>query len=136
MPDNKILTVSPSVKWIGVLDHDIVSFDVVMETKYGTTYNSYFINAQKKAVVDRFDHLGPKCALGVSKAHSGARRRPHQYLRRGICNEANLLIWELKINLRYASCLLICTCGEPINFFRQDGQTVGLFYTCGLRNAD
>jgi len=52
MTDNKILTVSPSVQWIGVLDHDIVSFDVVMETKYGTTYNSYFINSRKKAVIE------------------------------------------------------------------------------------
>jgi NADH oxidase (H2O-forming) len=52
MPDNKILQVSPSVQWIGVLDHDLVTFDVVMETKHGTTYNSYFINAQKKAVVE------------------------------------------------------------------------------------
>ena len=52
MTDNKILTVSPSVQWIGVLDHDIVSFDVVMETKHGTTYNSYFINAQKKTVIE------------------------------------------------------------------------------------
>ena len=52
MTDNKILTVSPAVQWIGVLDHDIVSFDVVMETKHGTTYNSYFINAQKKAVIE------------------------------------------------------------------------------------
>jgi flavorubredoxin len=50
--DDKILPVSPSVQWIGVLDHDIVTFDVVMETKYGTTYNSYFINAEKKAVIE------------------------------------------------------------------------------------
>ena len=52
MTDNKILTISPSVKWIGVLDRDIVTFDVVMETHHGTTYNSYFINAQKKAVIE------------------------------------------------------------------------------------
>ena len=52
MQDNKTLTVSPSVQWIGVLDHDIVTFDVVMETKHGTTYNSYFINAQKKAIIE------------------------------------------------------------------------------------
>lgn len=52
MKDEKILTVSPSVQWIGVLDKDIVTFDVVMETKYGTTYNSYFINAEKKAIID------------------------------------------------------------------------------------
>jgi flavorubredoxin len=52
MVDNNILKVSDSVSWIGVLDPDIVTFDVVMETKYGTTYNSYFIHAQKKAVVE------------------------------------------------------------------------------------
>ncbi|HRY98429.1 MAG TPA: FprA family A-type flavoprotein [Bacteroidales bacterium] len=47
-----ILEVSPSAKWIGVLDHNIVSFDVVMETRYGTTYNSYFIDGPVKAVVE------------------------------------------------------------------------------------
>ncbi|MEI8202191.1 MAG: FprA family A-type flavoprotein [Bacteroidota bacterium] len=52
MIDNKVLEVSPSVKWIGVLDPDIRTFDIVMETKYGTTYNSYLINADKKAIVE------------------------------------------------------------------------------------
>lgn len=52
MIDNKILQVSEDVAWVGVLDRDIVTFDVVMETKYGTTYNSYFINADRKAVVE------------------------------------------------------------------------------------
>jgi len=52
MTDNKILDVTPDVKWIGILDSDIVTFDIVMETEYGTTYNSYFINAEKKAVVE------------------------------------------------------------------------------------
>lgn len=49
---NKILPVTDDVQWVGVLDHDIVRFDIVMETQYGTTYNSYFINAQKKALVE------------------------------------------------------------------------------------
>ncbi len=52
MKDTKVLDVTPDVKWIGVLDRDIVAFDVVMETLYGTTYNSYFINADKKAIVE------------------------------------------------------------------------------------
>ncbi len=52
MTDNKILDVTPDVKWIGILDSDIVTFDIVMETRYGTTYNSYFINADKKTVVE------------------------------------------------------------------------------------
>ncbi len=52
MIDNKILDVSNDVKWIGVLDRELVTFDVVMHTPYGTTYNSYFINAEKKTIVE------------------------------------------------------------------------------------
>jgi NADH oxidase (H2O-forming) len=52
MIDDKILDITSDVKWIGVLDPDIVTFDVVMETKYGTTYNSYFINATKKTIIE------------------------------------------------------------------------------------
>jgi NADH oxidase (H2O-forming) len=51
-PDKEVLKITDDVHWIGVLDYDIVTFDVVMETVYGTTYNSYFINADKKAVVE------------------------------------------------------------------------------------
>jgi flavorubredoxin len=52
MQDNKVVKVSDDVTWIGVLDPDIVTFDIVMETRYGTSYNSYFINAEKKAVIE------------------------------------------------------------------------------------
>ncbi len=52
MDNTEILQVSEDVSWIGVLDKEIVTFDIVMETKYGTTYNSYFIEAEKKTVVD------------------------------------------------------------------------------------
>ncbi len=50
--DDRVLDVSRDIKWIGVLDYDIVTFDVVMETKYGTTYNSYFVDADDKAIVE------------------------------------------------------------------------------------
>ncbi|NMC99415.1 MAG: FprA family A-type flavoprotein, partial [Bacteroidales bacterium] len=49
---NKIINVTNNVKWIGIQDFDIVTFDIVMETQYGTTYNSYFINAEKKAIIE------------------------------------------------------------------------------------
>jgi len=52
MADNKVLKISDVVSWIGILDKNIVTFDVVMETKEGTTYNSYFIDADKKVVID------------------------------------------------------------------------------------
>ncbi len=50
--NQNIIKVSENVSWIGVLDRNLVSFDIVMETKFGTTYNSYFIDAGKKVVID------------------------------------------------------------------------------------
>ena len=50
--DDRVIDVTSDVKWIGVLDYDIVTFDIVMHTEYGTTYNSYFINAEKKAIIE------------------------------------------------------------------------------------
>ncbi|MGE5420065.1 MAG: FprA family A-type flavoprotein [Chloroflexota bacterium] len=50
--DDRIIDVTNDVKWIGVSDYDITTFDIVMTTEFGTTYNSYFINASKKAIVE------------------------------------------------------------------------------------
>lgn len=50
--DDKIISVTGDVSWIGILDYDIRTFDIVMHTEYGTTYNSYFINAEKKAIIE------------------------------------------------------------------------------------
>ena len=50
--DNKVVPINDSVTWIGILDPGLVTFDVVMETKYGTTYNSYFIDAEKKTIIE------------------------------------------------------------------------------------
>ena len=52
MVDNKIIEVKEGIKWVGVLDPGLVTFDVVMETEYGTTYNSYFIDAEKKTIIE------------------------------------------------------------------------------------
>ena len=52
MTDTTVLPVTGDVSWIGVLDPGLITFDIVMETKYGTTYNSYFINAKKKAIIE------------------------------------------------------------------------------------
>lgn len=50
--DNIVSDITADVKWIGVLDYDIKTFDIVMTTEFGTTYNSFFINAAKKAIVE------------------------------------------------------------------------------------
>ncbi|MEG2336331.1 MAG: FprA family A-type flavoprotein [Bacteroidales bacterium] len=52
MNTTEIKSVTPEVTWVGVWDFDIRTFDVVMETKYGTTYNSYLIKAEKIALVE------------------------------------------------------------------------------------
>jgi len=51
-PDDNVINVTDDVKWIGILDFDIKTFDIVMTTDYGTTYNSYFIDSGKKTLID------------------------------------------------------------------------------------
>ncbi|MDV4150078.1 FprA family A-type flavoprotein [Clostridium sp. AL.422] len=41
-----------NIYWIGVKDPDLKIFDIIMETKKGTTYNSYVIDDEKVAVID------------------------------------------------------------------------------------
>ncbi|MCF0147313.1 MAG: FprA family A-type flavoprotein [Clostridium sp.] len=41
-----------NIYWVGVKDPDLKVFDIIMETKKGTTYNSYVINDEKVAVID------------------------------------------------------------------------------------
>jgi NADH oxidase (H2O-forming) len=50
--DDRIIDITGDVKWIGILDYDIRTFDIVMTTEFGSTYNSYFINAEKKTLVE------------------------------------------------------------------------------------
>lgn len=50
--DDRVINITDNVKWIGVLDYDIMTFDIVMTTEFGTSYNSYFIDAEKKAIVE------------------------------------------------------------------------------------
>jgi flavorubredoxin len=41
-----------NIYWIGVKNPELRVFDIIMETKKGTTYNSYLINDEKVAIVD------------------------------------------------------------------------------------
>jgi flavorubredoxin len=43
----------PGIQWVGVLDTQLRVFDVIMEAKYGTTYNSYLVRGREKvALID------------------------------------------------------------------------------------
>jgi len=41
-----------NIYWIGVNDPNLKVFDIIMETKKGTTYNSYLIDDEKIAIID------------------------------------------------------------------------------------
>lgn len=50
--NDNVIDLADGLKWIGIMDYDIRTFDIVMTTEYGTTYNSYFIEADKKTIVE------------------------------------------------------------------------------------
>lgn len=41
-----------NIYWIGVKNPELKTFDIIMETKKGTTYNSYLIDDEKVAIID------------------------------------------------------------------------------------
>jgi flavorubredoxin len=45
------LEVTKDLYWVGVLDHKLRVFDVVMETEYGTSYNSYILKTSTHTVL-------------------------------------------------------------------------------------
>ena len=47
----QILELKKDLYWCGVQDPDLKVFDVIMETKYGTSYNSYLLKGSEKTVV-------------------------------------------------------------------------------------
>ncbi len=48
----KPFEITKNVHWIGALHPDLRVFDIIMNTKNGTTYNSYLIQDEKTAVID------------------------------------------------------------------------------------
>lgn len=48
----KITEIKDSIYWVGAMDPDLRVFDIVMETRWGTTYNSYVIEDDKTALIE------------------------------------------------------------------------------------
>lgn len=44
--------IKKDIYWTGVIDKDLKIFDIIMETEFGTTYNAYFIDDEKKVLFD------------------------------------------------------------------------------------
>lgn len=47
----KVMEIKDNLHWIGAVDKDLRIFDVVMETKFGTSYNSYLLETSEGAVI-------------------------------------------------------------------------------------
>lgn len=47
----EVVTLKKDIYWLGILDPNLDVFDIIMETKYGTTYNSYLVNTHEGAVL-------------------------------------------------------------------------------------
>lgn len=45
------LKLKDNLYWVGALDKDLRVFDIIMETKFGTTYNSYLLLGSEKKVL-------------------------------------------------------------------------------------
>lgn len=46
------MQIRPGIHWVGVRDPDLEIFDVIIPTEFGTTYNSYLIEADEPALID------------------------------------------------------------------------------------
>jgi len=47
----EVVTLKNDIYWLGILDPKLDVFDIIMETKYGTTYNSYLVNTTDGAIL-------------------------------------------------------------------------------------
>ncbi len=47
----KSLELTKNLTWVGALDPDLRVFDIIMETKFGTTYNSYVLKGSTKTAL-------------------------------------------------------------------------------------
>lgn len=46
------MEIRPGIHWVGVRDPDLTVFDVIIPTQYGSTYNSYLIEADEPALIE------------------------------------------------------------------------------------
>lgn len=47
----EILELKKGIYWTGILDPELKVFDIIMETEFGTTYNSYLIKGSEKTAI-------------------------------------------------------------------------------------
>ncbi|MGH4139806.1 FprA family A-type flavoprotein [Clostridium sp.] len=63
-----------NIYWVGVNDSKLRVFDIIMETKKGTTYNSYLIDDEKVAIIDSVKNGFLEDSLGKIKGVIGEKK--------------------------------------------------------------
>ena len=56
----KSLKLKDDLYWVGVIDKDLKVFDIIMETKYGTTYNAFVLKGSEKTALFETAKVGFK----------------------------------------------------------------------------
>jgi flavorubredoxin len=70
----KTTKLKENIYWVGVNNPELRVFDIIMETKKGTTYNSYLIDDEKVAIIDSVKDGYFEEALGKIKGVIGERK--------------------------------------------------------------
>lgn len=70
----KTTKLKENIYWVGVNDPKLRVFDIIMETKKGTTYNSYLIDDEKVAIIDSVKDGYFEEFLGKIKGIIGERK--------------------------------------------------------------
>ncbi|MBI9010443.1 MAG: FprA family A-type flavoprotein [Tenericutes bacterium] len=65
--------ITDDIYWVGVIDYELKVFDIIMETEFGSTYNSYIIKGSEKTVLidtakatfkeEYFERIKDVCAI-------------------------------------------------------------------------
>ena len=65
--------ITDEIYWVGVIDYKLRVFDIIMETEYGSTYNSYIVKGSEKTVLidtakalfkeEYFERIKDVCAI-------------------------------------------------------------------------
>ena len=61
----KAFKIKQDLFWTGVLDPELRVFDIIMETKYGTSYNSYLLEGSEKMALCLTDRLSDHGSHGA-----------------------------------------------------------------------
>ena len=59
----KFKEIKKDIYWVGALDPNLKVFDIIMYTKFGTTYNSYLVKGNEKTAL--FETVKEKCLMNI-----------------------------------------------------------------------